>query len=117
MKKTFSLHKQTFESASNKTPQYLTFHRTFKREFKAFLESIGASAVEIGKPNHFDASGFFTIDNQIWYFSIGDLRWFKDTMLVRTAAHYKDWTGGANQTVSMRDEETFIKDLTYLIKE
>lgn len=102
MKKTLSLITDEFESSSTRTPQYLEFHRTFKREFTKALSLVGCTNVDIGKPNHFDVSGFFTAPNgQIWYFSISDLRWSKDKMLIRTAKHYKDWTGGGNQYVKI----------------
>ena len=116
MKKSFELIKQEFESSSMKTPQYLAFHRTFKREFTKLLQSLGAENVEVKKANHFDVFGFFTIANQIWYFSIGDLRWDKNTMLIRTAKNYVDYTGGSNQTVSLKDEKTFTTDLKYIVK-
>ncbi len=100
MNKSLALLAQEFESDSRRTPQYLEFHRTFKREFSKALTSMGCSKVEIGKPNHFDVSGFFTGPNeQIWWFRLEDLRWNKDTILIRTAKHYKDYTGGPNQWV------------------
>lgn len=98
-----------FESSSGKTPEYLAWHRTFKREFTKFLQERGASSIMIGKPNHFDMSGFFTMGIQLWYFSISDLRGFKDNMLVRTAKHYKDFTGGTNQYIALNQGQTNFK--------
>ena len=110
MKKAIKATQAEFESSSGKTPEYLAWHRLFKREFSAFLKSKGASNIEIGKPNHFDMSGFFTLGNTIWYFSISDLRGFKDNMLIRTAKHYKDYTGGMNQYAPLNQgENTFIR--------
>jgi hypothetical protein len=99
MKKAIEATQAEFESASHRTPEYLAWHRLFKREFTKFLNSRGMTGIEFSKPNHFDLSGFFKdgAKDQIWYFSISDLRGFKDNMLIRTAAHYKDFTGGANQ--------------------
>jgi len=111
MKKAMQLLAQEFESASNRTPQYLQFHRTFKREFTKFLVSIGCEKVEIGKPNHFDMTGFFTYKEQIWYFSISDLRWSKDKMLIRTADSYRDFSGGYNQYAKMDNLESQIKKI------
>jgi hypothetical protein len=97
MKRAFDLTKQDFESSSGKTPQYLTWHRLFKSQFKKFLASKGAIEIEIGRPNHFDISGFFKMgNNQIWYFSISDVRWSKQNMLIRTAQSFKDYAGGHN---------------------
>jgi hypothetical protein len=90
-----------FESSSSRTPEYLAWHKLFKREFTKFLTAKGASNIAIGNPNHFDMSGFFTLGNAIWYFRVGDLRGFKDNMLIRTATHYKDFTGGRNEYVPL----------------
>lgn len=106
-----------FESASYRTPEYLSWHRLFKREFTKFLVGVGATQIEIGKPNHFDMSGFFTVNGQIWYFSISDLRWSKDSMLIRTAKSYKDYTGGVNQYVPLnRGEHYFMSKFGSITK-
>jgi hypothetical protein len=112
MKKALQSTQQEFESSSSRTPQYLSWHRLFKRAFTKFLESKGATNIVIGKPNHFDMSGFFTLGNAVWYFSISDLRWSKESMLIRTAEHYKDYTGGRNQYIPLTTEESFTKDFT-----
>lgn len=110
MKKALAATAQEFESSTGKTPEYLAWHRLFKREFTKFLESRGMTGIDIRKPNHFDMSGFFKdgAKDQIWYFSISDLRGFKDSMLLRTAAHYKDFTGGTNQYASLTKGEDFF---------
>lgn len=107
MKKAIAATQQEFESASHRTEQYLAWHRLFKREFTKFLQARGVKDIQIGRPNHFDMSGFFTWGNQIWYFSVSDLRSFKENMLVRTAGHYKDYTGGANQYAPLNDADRF----------
>ena len=105
-----------FESSTGKTPEYQAWHRLFKREFTALLTQLGATSIQIGKMNHFDMSGFFTIQNQIWYFRIEDVRWSKDKMLIRTAQSFKDYTGGHNQYVSMMiDGDNFRNQLTDII--
>ena len=117
MKNTFKLHRQEFISSSQKTDQYKTYHRTFKREFTKALTNMGCRDIKIGKPNHFDVSGFFTAaGGQMWYFSISDLRWSKDQMLIRTAKHDKDWTGGSNQYVSLDSELDLLKGISRTIK-
>ena len=47
MNKSLALLRQEFESDSRRTPQYLEFHRTFKREFSKALTNMGCSKVEI----------------------------------------------------------------------
>lgn len=110
MKNAIALTQQDFQSSSSRTPEYLKWHRTFKREFTKFLESKGMTGIAFSKPNHFDLSGFFKdgSKDQIWYFSVSDVRWSKESMLIRTAKHYKDFTGGANQYIPLTNtDETF----------
>ncbi len=107
MKNAISLTHLEYESSSERTPEYLHWHRTFKREFSKFLTQHGALNIKIAKPNHFDMHGFFTRGSQHWYFSIGDLRGFKDNMLIRTVRDDRDFTGGPNQYASLKSEEAF----------
>jgi hypothetical protein len=107
MKNVLRLTQSHFESSSSRTPEYLSWHRKFKNAFKKFLTANGATDIQISKPNHFDMSGFFTVKGQDWYFSISDLRWSKESMLVRTVRDYKDFTGGRNQYVVL-DQGDFI---------
>ena len=108
-KKVLYLLNQEFESSSARTPQYLKFHRTFKREFKALLKPY-TKEIEIGKPNHFDISGFFKLnDDRIYYFSLSDLRWSKDSLLIRTAKDFKDYTGGSNNSITLNED--FVNNL------
>ena len=102
MNKALQSTQQKFESSTGKTPEYLAWHRLFKKDFSKFLTTEGAEEIKIGKPNHFDMSGFFKMKSgQIWYFRIGDVRWSKDKMLIRTAKGFNDFTGGYNQFVPM----------------
>lgn len=101
MKRAIATTKTEFESSTGRTPEYLAWHRVFKREFTAFLISKGATAIAIGNPNHFDMSGFFTMGTQAWYFRIEDLRWSKSDMLIRTAKSYRDYTGGRNESLPL----------------
>lgn len=110
MKKALTKTGGEFESSSGRTPEYLEWHRLFKREFTKFLKDEGITEISIGKPNHFDMYGFFTDQRgQPWYFSVGDIRWSKDNMMVRTARDYKDFTGGRNQYVSLANVEKFTE--------
>lgn len=118
MKKALAATNQTFESSSSRTPEYLTWHKLFKREFTALLTNLGMTGIEIGHPNHFDMSGFFTNPsrNQIWYFRIEDVRWSKDKMLIRTAKGYKDFCGGHNQYIDLHGNASdFAGDLDAII--
>lgn len=106
MNKSLTLLNEGFQSSSGTTPEFLTFVKTFKSEFTKELKSIGASDIQIGK-GHFYVSGFFTVNGQIWYFSISDVREMKLgyenhwRLMYRTAKHYKDYSGGTNQYIKI----------------
>lgn len=112
----FKMIRLNFESSSQHTPEYLKFHRLFKKQFTKTLKEIGADVIKFSKPNHFDASGFFQMGSgEIFYFSLSDLRWDKDFLLVREANNFNDYSGGTNQFCNMKEDyERFIGDLNYI---
>ncbi|MAF50768.1 MAG: hypothetical protein CMH64_01625 [Nanoarchaeota archaeon] len=113
MEKSLKLLGNEFISSCETTPQYSEFHRTFKREFSQLLKPY-TNDILIHDKNHFDISGFFKLlDNQIYYFSIGDLRHDKDQMLIRTAEHFKDYSGGSNCFINLDND--FLKNFFNLI--
>jgi hypothetical protein len=111
---------QEFESSSCQTQQYLAWFKLFKKEFTALLVNdfcIDKNDILIGNPNHFDMSGFFKYWNQWVYFRINDLRWSKDSMLIRTAKHEKDYTGGSNHYITLSDSQRFKSGLGSFLKQ
>lgn len=96
--------RKEFESSSTLTPEFAQFYRTFKSEFTKELKAIGATEIEF-YGGHFNVTGFCTINEQIYYFSLSDVRgmefclnqWCAGQLMYRTVRHYKDWTSGANQ--------------------
>ena len=115
MKRAISLTKMNFESSCYKTPQYVSWFKSFKADFKKFLNSKGITEIDISKPNHFDMSGFFRKGTQAYYFHVGDLRWYKSDMLIRTAKDFKDYTGGSNDSISLESEEKFKEQFEYKV--
>jgi len=94
-----------FESSSCQTPQYLEFHRVFKKEFSELMKPV-ISEIKFSKPNHFDVAGFFkTKKGKVFYFSLSDLRWNKDSLMFRTAKDFDDFTGGSNYKIPMNEIE------------
>ena len=95
-----------FESSSGKTPEFMAFARMFRAYIskKARLNQLQLVNVSTG---HFYLLGFFFNPNtgKYCYFSISDVRYFKDAwwdgVLIRTAQHDKDWTGGSNQRTAL----------------
>jgi hypothetical protein len=108
MKKSIQMLKRGFESSSRKTPEFISFCRTFKSEFTKELLSISATNI-VFNYGHFYISGFFTIGLQAWYFSLSDVRGMEyclnqscmGKLLYRTAKDYRDFTGGQNRYVNI----------------
>ena len=110
------LYNQEFESSSTATPQWKTFYRVACNYFKKELAGI-AHNIQMSR-GHFYFSGFFTATKtgQIWYFSIGDVRYFPDKqLLIRKAQSYKDYSGGSNQYLPIN--ENLPKMIKTLIEE
>lgn len=112
MLKTIYCLQQGFQSSSGVTDEFLRFMKAFRAEFKKELLTIGATDIKIEK-GHFYVSGFFTVNQQPYYFSISDVRGMDhglrtnplscmSQMLYRTARNYKDYTGGHNQYVPIK---------------
>ena len=94
-----------FESSCSKTPEFVAFARDFKRFVKKALP-YGAELVK-WNVGHFYVSGFVKKNDKYVYFETSDVRFFPNTwftnLLIRTAQHVKDYTGGAN-TYTALDE-------------
>jgi len=104
MKKSIELLKRGFESSSGLTREFAEFFNTFKKEFTKELQIAGATNIVFNR-GHFFISGFCTINGQVWYFSLSDVRGMNyhlnqscmGKLLYRTAKDYKDYTGGQNR--------------------
>ena len=96
-----------FESSSIKTEEFKSFARAFRTDIKEQIKD--TFILEEFNTNHFYISGFLkSIKNGKYvYFSIPDVRHFlnewKDNILIRTAEHLKDYTGGANNKTTLED--------------
>ena len=86
-----------FESSSVATPQWNSFYRKACNFFRKAVAEIGGTKLEMSK-GHFYFIGFFTASSgQVYYFSISDVRYFKEKrILIREAKGYDDYTGGRN---------------------
>jgi hypothetical protein len=97
----------TFESSSVKTEEFKSFARAFRSDLKSLI-SEDFELAEFNT-NHFYISGFLksTKNNKYIYFSIPDVRYFLNewrvNILIRTAEHDKDYTGGRNNQVSLEN--------------
>jgi len=98
------LGEEHFGSGSVNSEEFNTWVKAFKKELRKELDIFNGTDFEMGK-GHFYVSGFFRVGEQLVYFSISDVRGSMSPtqMLVRTAEHNKDWTGGHNQYVTIQD--------------
>lgn len=94
---------RSFESDSGLTPEFAQFARDYKKTLKNELADFDIVAYNRG---HFYISGFLEHKEtkKLIYFSTSDVRgssgWF-DSVLIRTAQHIKDYTGGANNYTTL----------------
>jgi hypothetical protein len=107
----------SFESSSGKTPQFVAFFKDFRREVKRQCVAAGLSVLDI-YIGHFEASGFVLNPKtaKMAYFHISDVRFFprswSEDILIRTAKHDKDYTGGANHSCRVEVIGTALAALT-----
>ena len=107
-----------FESDSIKTEEFKTFARAFRTDIKEQIKN--DFILEEFNTNHFYISGFLkSVENGKYvYFSISDVRYFlnewNDKILIRTAEHLKDYTGGNNNYTTL---EEFNSKALKLIKQ
>jgi hypothetical protein len=90
-----------FESSCYKTEEFKAFARDLKKYINKNLPP--SSKLVNWSVGHFYVSGFIQKGEQYVYFSVGDVRycnWY-DNVLIRTAAHDKDYTGGQNNYTSI----------------
>ena len=90
-----------FESSSRKTPQFKSFARAFKARIKEQMESRGLK-ITTWSNGHFYCTAFIQNPEtgKYVYISISDVRFFSNDwynkILIRRAAHDKDYTGESN---------------------
>lgn len=101
------ISKGNFDSGSVNSDKFNDFFEKFKVSFTNELKKVKATNLQFSK-GHFYLSGFFTVGEQVMYFSLSDVRWFNNynwngqpEMLIRTAKHDKDYTGGGNNFVAI----------------
>jgi hypothetical protein len=101
--------KEEFVSSTGETEQFRQFYRAFKRDMRRILKPY-IKRIKFHK-GHFFVYGFFELnDGRIFYFSTGDVRYkLMNSMLVRRANNFEDYTGGSNRYVPYN--ESFIDSL------
>lgn len=101
MKQSVAMIKNGFESSCSKTPEFMKFVKTFKKEFKEEMSKINATNMQFNV-GHFYISGYYTLGGQSYYFSMSDVRYHPEPILMfRTVNDYKDYSGGNNRYVSI----------------
>lgn len=106
LRKAYENHK--FESSMYTTPEFKSFATKYRNVLKAIAERANVELVKFSA-GHFDLYGFFRNKEtgKFCYVSIfdvrGDVLEAFDRVLVRTAAHDKDFTGGSNWFCSLEN--------------
>ena len=92
-----------FQSSSGLTPEFKSFTTAMKKVFKEQALKNGCEILKFEK-GHFYIFAFIKKGENIYYISIGDVRFqkgFLNNILFRTAKHDKDYTGGMNCYTSL----------------
>ena len=94
-----------FTSGSTTGEDFKVFAKLFLGAVKSAVPP-GAKMVNVST-GHYDLSGFVENDGKYVYFSISDVRHFPrewyTNILIRTAKHEKDYTGGSNGHTTLED--------------
>lgn len=90
------------------SPEYEEFQKEYRNALRTLCKQNNWTLHSFHK-NHYEFCCVLksNITNQFEYFSISDVRFWKnewaDCILYRTMEHEKDWTGGANQYCKLAD--------------
>lgn len=94
-----------FQSSCSTTPEFAKFAREAKAAIKSQLQA-GDELVSFNR-GHFYFSGFIRRGDKFVYFMSSDVRYFRrewaDKLLIRTAQHDRDYTGGRNQHTQIQN--------------
>lgn len=93
-------------------------YKSFQTKYRNFLKKLckenGYELVKFN-PNHYNFSCFVKGNDKFVYISISDVRYFKkewfNNILIRSAKHEKDYTGGSNQYTSLPCLEAKIQSM------
>lgn len=103
-----------FESSSGLTEEFAQFSRDFKKHLKNVAKP-DYEVVSFSR-GHFECTAFFRniATGKFVYVSISDIRFFSNewynNILVRTAKHEKDYTGGSNCSCTLPElKDSLIK--------
>lgn len=91
------------DTGSYVSDDFKKFCREFKTEFKKELQKIGGTNYKQNN-GHYYISAFFTYKDKCYYISLSDVRFFNnDDLLIRDCKDYKDFTGGTNNYIEIKD--------------
>lgn len=102
-----------FTTGSTTGEDFKRFARLFRAEIKRSLP--GCAELVNVNAGHYYLSGFVKRGDKFVYWSISDVRFFPGawhkSMLVRTARHDRDYTGGINCATSLEDFRESVERL------
>ena len=107
----------SFESSSSLTNEFVAFAKMFIQRIKQVSAANGLTVLNPSR-GHFYVSGFVrnNTTEKMAYFSISDVRYFPEqwhrNILIRSAQHEKDYTGGDNQSATLENIGECLISLT-----
>ena len=101
-----------FSSGGTTGDDYKKFQTKSRNVLKAAAAAIDAELISFSK-SHYEYSAFVERDGKFAYVSISDVRHFQDQwinrVLVRSAQHEKDYSGGSNSYTEFNDLATALE--------
>lgn len=109
------LNKPIEDYGAYTSPEYESFQRKYKNCIKGIASEIGGELVRFS-PNHYEFSCFVKRNDKFVYISISDVRYWRNgwynNILIRTAQHDRDFTGGRNEYTNLDGLRDKIIELT-----
>jgi len=94
--------------ANKMSPDFNTFFSTQKGRITRYLKSIGCTDIVFNKGFYYFSAFFTSATGQVYYLCTFDYRGTDDRFYYRTAKDYKDYTGGANRSASLKDLHSML---------
>ena len=103
-----------FSSGCYTGQDYITFQNKYINYLRSMCKKNGWELVNIGR-NHYCFTCFIKTGKKYVYLSISDVRYFQNewyyNILVRSALHERDYTGGSNQYTKLPNLEGYIANM------
>ena len=108
---------KSYDHENEDVPRSKAFQKAYSNLIKAVIKDSGWELQPKAGGGYCDWSGFIMKDGKYVYLSVSDFRWggqdhWLNDILIRTAKHNKDYTGGMNHRTNIRDLVSKAESIT-----